>query len=160
MCRISLCEVNMPVSFNERMNYPQYNMYNIAYKGKKQISGSESTGSMAKLGIYGSESTGSMADGETVKNIPDEGDKVCFRGRADGEKSKAGGCVIGTLAGASALMILFGCTHKYNWLNKVGGGKCKDFVVKYLTEPSYKACSWIKGKGNSAWNWVKGIFKK
>ena len=149
----------MPVNF-ETFSYPQYNLYNQTFRGQQRnVSGGESTGSMAKLGVDGSESTGSMADTDTVTiSSKENGDKICFRGR--NENGSGSNAIIKTLAGATVLMILSGVAHKNNWLSKLGEGKFKDFVVKYLTEPSYKACSWLKGKGTSALNWAKGIFKK
>ena len=124
---------------------------------------------MNRISFYGggSESAGSVADRQTItakqesaggigsriyqQTEPEvklqtlERDTVSFRGDdSDDQKSKSALGVLGTLAfSAAATIVGLACVKKYGLVEKLSDGKFKD-LVKNVTEPCYKWCSYAK----------------
>ena len=112
------------------------------YGGETAGSSADRVYSSAKLETTGGVGVRRNQQQEPEVNIDKtlECDTVCFKGKEDKEDSGLsffGGAML--VAGATALIIGgLGCAHKYNWLNKLGDGKVKDFIKK--GEPAMKTC--------------------
>ena len=87
-------------------------------------------------------------------------DEVCFRSKdnSNGEKSVLPALAAITFTAAGIIAAL-GCAKRYNWVDKIGNAKVKDFVTKYGTDPCYDACQYIKTKTIAGYNKVVDFFK-
>lgn len=137
---------------------------------------------MNRISFYGTETTGSPAD-RTIETAKQETtgsvgvrineqepeiklqtldrDTVSFRANTDRKDDRAS--IVGTIAGigftAAAIVATLGCAKKYNWVDKISNQKVKDFVVKYGTDPCYKACSSVKKFSVDSYNKVVDFIK-
>ena len=133
---------------------------------------------LSSVSFYGGETTGSVADRkiETAKQETTGGvgvrknsssifvteepkeDTVCFKG-----KEKKNTSALTYLLGGAALTALLvgalGLMHKYDTLGKIKNEKVKKFFkhTDAITEPCYKACSWVK---TNCYDKVVKLFKK
>ena len=131
---------------------------------------SETAGGIAyKNGIASrNETTGGVGEKEPTPDseIKYQGldkDIVCFRGYesySDKHKTSAVGVLAGVSFTAAALIFGLGCAKKYKWIDKVGNKNVKNFLSKYGTEPSYKACQYIKTNMSEGYKNFKKLFTK
>ena len=130
--------------------------------------GSETTGSVADRRIESAkqETTGGVGARKnqgsifTIDNEPKQ-DTVCFRGKEYGNKKETSttAVVLGTLAAVAATVGLLGLAHKYNWVDKIGHEKTKEFFkhADGITEPCHNLCKFVK---NNSYDKIVAWFKK
>lgn len=113
------------------------------------VNGSESTGSVAdRTTSSKNETTGGVAAranyGSVSLNNELNRDTVCFKGKSDKKKKSAAGTIFTLLLTCAGVVGGMGILHKN--VNKIGSEGIRNAVKKAecVTEPCYKACSWVK----------------
>ena len=114
------------------------------------INGNEGTGSVADrtVEIAKHETSGSIGArvgyGSAITDNALACDTVCFKGKDSNKKSNAGAAILGTLLGIAVAVGSLGLLHKN--AGKIESDKMKKFAkdINCVTEPCYKACSWVK----------------